>query len=894
MEIETWLLYAAKGLIITVVAMLVLRAMRRNSAAARHLVGTLAVAGLLGLPLLAWWLPTWHMTVPGSKDWIAPATPTNIHPSVPVFSNPKVAGEMAAPVPPPSSSIANPTPVGRKPIDMKRVATAVWLGIAALALLIPLMGLIQINRLRRRARPVSDESWQSLKSALCDQLGIRRSVQLLSSDAVKMPLTWGFVRPVVLLPIEAGQWPDTRRHMVMLHELAHIRRFDWLTQLLGQIACAVHWFNPMAWWLLRRMESDREQACDDLVLAAGTRPSDYAEELVRLAAVLRKRTLATIAAVPMARQSNLESRVRAILDRSKSRTAITVLTTLIAIIVCVLVLAPLASMRTRTADSVDHESNQLSILESMKRGSTDKNNDSEQETPNTETLSLTPTGICEAVRDGNLALVKTILAEKPELLKISNPANWAHLPEMRVHPWASRPVEIAAIFGHADVVAYLLSISETEENPTACYYEVLQIAQKMEDPAVLAAVENDFIRRITDEPDLIEYAQPNGSTMLHFAAGHANMRLMTELLERGADSKASTDKGRRAIHYVIGDNAQTRLLLQYGEDYTLWVAAALGDLNRAREILTGDPSQVAVDFHPSSIHSHGMPLVIAATGGKLDMVRLLLEHGADVNGQLPGREFADKGLALLHSFTNGHLDVVHLLLDHGADVDAWVDSNYNFKYRVKESGDQRLKERVFTAEELAAPVKSPSFTAWTGEIVGNIRELPAPSPSDALGTINAAIVSHNRHNDYANYKEIITVMLEQGADQNAAMKTVTEEEKAAALKRRYWHREYGTPLHWLSTAYLNKANYSPNPDIPTREELVDLAGLFVDYGADLEARHPISNHTPLSSAVEKGIPEYVDFLLKNGAKVHRNDPPETNPVEIAARLGFKEISRLLQ
>ena len=86
----------------------------------------------------------------------------------------------------------------------------------------------------------------------------------------------------------------------------------------------------------------------------------------------------------------------------------------------------------------------------------------------------------------------------------------------------------------------------------------------------------------------------------------------------------------------------------------------------------------------------------------------------------------------------------------------------------------------------------------------------------------AAIVSHNRHHDYENYKEIITVMLEQGADQNARM-TATAEEKATARSRRYWHREYGTPLHWLSTAYLNKHNYSPNPDIPTIDELVDLA-----------------------------------------------------------------------
>ena len=100
-------------------------------------------------------------------------------------------------------------------------------------------------------------------------------------------------------------------------------------------------------------------------------------------------------------------------------------------------------------------------------------------------------------------------------------------------------------------------------------------------------------------------------------------------------------------------------------------------------------------------------------------------------------------------------------------------------------------------------------------------------------------------------------------------------------------------MHWLSTAYLNKHNYSPNPDIPTVDELVDLAGLFVEFDANLEARHPISNHTPLSSAVAEGIYEYVDFLLNQGATIHRDDPPETNPVIIAENLGLTKIAQRL-
>ena len=74
---------------------------------------------------------------------------------------------------------------------------------------------------------------------------------------------------------------------------------------------------------------------------------------------------------------------------------------------------------------------------------------------------------------------------------------------------------------------------------------------------------------------------------------------------------------------------------------------------------------------------------------------------------------------------------------------------------------------------------------------------------------------------------------------------------------------------------------------------VDLAGVFLAHGANLEARHPVSGHTPLSSAVERGHAEYVAFLLRHGATIHHTDPPETNPVAIARRLGFKEIDALL-
>ncbi len=137
-------------------------------------------------------------------------------------------------------------------------------------------------------------------------------------------MTWGVWRPAVVLPAESSEWPAERLRVVLRHELAHVKRCDCLTQGIAHAVCVLYWFNPLTWFAARQMRAARELACDDIVLNAGARPSDYAGHLVEIAG--RFMSAPRLAAVPMVRRSGLNLRVRAILDARRRRNGIAAVT----------------------------------------------------------------------------------------------------------------------------------------------------------------------------------------------------------------------------------------------------------------------------------------------------------------------------------------------------------------------------------------------------------------------------------------------------------------------------------------------------------------------------------------------------------------------------------------
>ncbi|MCE5229467.1 M56 family metallopeptidase [bacterium] len=312
-----------KGLVLLSLAALIVCAMRRSSASARHLVWALALGGLLVMPLLSIVMPKWQLPIlprgPEPVVQVAPARPVMAAQTEATATSPEqIVSQPAA--------VVAKVPVG-SPVSVSNSMSpafwivAVWILAAFLAVAPLLGGMIALARLIRAGWRL-DHGWLMLVNTLADSIGLDRHVDVLFVGPDAMPMATGFVSATVLLPESATGWTDEKKRAVILHELAHVKRRDCLTHALARVAVSVHWFNPLAWMALRWLRIERERACDDLVLTAGERPSTYADHLLEIARTMQAGRLASAAAITMAKKSQLEGRLLSILDGTKNRTSI--------------------------------------------------------------------------------------------------------------------------------------------------------------------------------------------------------------------------------------------------------------------------------------------------------------------------------------------------------------------------------------------------------------------------------------------------------------------------------------------------------------------------------------------------------------------------------------------
>jgi len=224
------------------------------------------------------------------------------------------------------------------------IVAGTWvMGIVILSLRV-FAGQLSMWRMLRAAAPISDERILNVVSEVISPSGARRTVRWLEHSTSTMPMTCGVWTPAIIIPVSAKEWSNDRLRMVLLHELAHVQRGDCLWQWLTHVVTIGQWFNPLAWLATSRLRSEREQACDDVVLNTGVRASDYAETLLDLSTGGRRNVFALCAGLAMARPQRLAARVESIVDDRRNRGVVSRLTKIITGLCTCLMMIPLGLM----------------------------------------------------------------------------------------------------------------------------------------------------------------------------------------------------------------------------------------------------------------------------------------------------------------------------------------------------------------------------------------------------------------------------------------------------------------------------------------------------------------------------------------------------------------------
>ena len=323
-----------KSFVIFAVAGLFAFCLRRKSAAVRGFVWSMTIIGCLIIPLFSLVLPKWELG-------ILPEAPVSIASSQ--LSTKPVSSIPIAPMP------SQPNPVASQSGPLTAMHWADWIAIVwaggGLSLFIRLIvGIVAVWGISTGSDDFSGQ---------IEQLhpGWNRQISVRLSPRITVPIVWGFLRPVILLPVDANHWRTERLRAVLLHELAHIKRWDWVMQMIGQVTCAIYWFNPLVWCVAHRMRIEAEQACDDQVLNAGYQSTDYAQHLLDITHNVKIAKTTSLAAVAIARSSKIEKRLRSVLAENPNRYPMLKSAIGIGLLVLLCFAVPMGAMRLAQAVS---------------------------------------------------------------------------------------------------------------------------------------------------------------------------------------------------------------------------------------------------------------------------------------------------------------------------------------------------------------------------------------------------------------------------------------------------------------------------------------------------------------------------------------------------------------
>ncbi|HEV2425087.1 MAG TPA: ankyrin repeat domain-containing protein [Terriglobia bacterium] len=542
-----------------------------------------------------------------------------------------------------------------------------------------------------------------------------------------------------------------------------------------------------------------------------------------------------------------------------------------------------------------------------------------------------------AVQAGDLGRVGALLRQRPELVHMDTAGNnehrGLHYAVLRRDPsmvrllmqsgadarkgiWPHRDATTAFALAkdrdYLEIVAVLEEEEQRRREQTSCPNVTVSPAQDLINEAVRAGDNVTAVRMLEADTGLVHACDRSGGTLLHAAAQAANEEMVAWLLARGAgvhkkDLRGFTplDRAALAANAYNGRAARfptvAKLLLDRGAEVTLPAAIALGDISCIRELVEANPGLLRQEIR----WTEGGLLTLAVKHGQLEVIRLLLDLGMDVDERTMLQELEEPtlswGAPLWHAAWAGRCDIAELLLDRGADPNANLYASGWPLSRAYERGDEAMKQLLIARGARAEPhliaqahdVAAARRLLDTGvreEVVQDLCWSACDGGCPAIVELALPRLKWPANDPRWNWYLIQPVR--SLGDDRGALPPVTADDllRCLELLMRYGvdpnvARMGQTALHFTAARH----------GVPDEADRVRFAAMLVDHGARLDLRDDLLRSTPLGWACRWGRLELTNFLIGRGAPVNEPDAePWATPLAWARKMGHETIESRLQ